>query len=299
MRTTGGGHTYTLDEVLASRKPRDSWWTVLLIDPPACRLVCWLANRTPITPSQLTGLAFVLGVAAAGCFAQGGRVSLAAGAVLFSLSFLLDCMDGKLARLTGTGSVFGMWLDFVLDQIRFLACAAALLFGQFALTGQVAFLYLAVLVVFTDLFRYVNSSQMSKVRTAMRPAEPEAHEAHEARAAEAASTAAAAPGVESAFNRRFHARFPWYRGWRDLLLRYRIRTHLFSGIEFQMAVCVVAPLTGFVVAVPLAAAALLLLFEGALVYKLWLSTREFRDLVPRTAVADEPSPAIPWAVDHR
>src|SRR3954471_12686043 len=88
-------------------KSRDAWWTVLLVDPLASRLTYLVARRTAITPNQLTVFAFVIGMGAAGCFAKGDRVWLIAAAILYHLSFVVDCMDGKLARFQGSGSVFG------------------------------------------------------------------------------------------------------------------------------------------------------------------------------------------------
>ncbi|MFL6110706.1 MAG: CDP-alcohol phosphatidyltransferase family protein, partial [Catenulispora sp.] len=61
----------------------------------------------------------------------------------------------------------------------------------------------------------------------------------------------------------------------DFLRQNRIRTHLFSGIEFEMTVFILAPLTGWLIPVTVAAAALLLLFEVWLVLKLWQHTRAF------------------------
>ncbi|MFC7330002.1 CDP-alcohol phosphatidyltransferase family protein [Marinactinospora rubrisoli] len=160
---------FTLHDVREQTyKPRDSWWTVLLVDPLAARLVRFTANRTSITPNQLTIAALVLGGGAAGCFAMAEPVWLVAGALLFHLSFVLDCMDGKIARLKGNGSVFGSWLDYVFDRLRVLVCAVALMGGQFAATGDQIFVWFAMAIVFTDMFRYLNSPQMAKVRRSMR-----------------------------------------------------------------------------------------------------------------------------------
>ncbi len=96
--------SFTLAEVRErTYKRRDAWWTVFLVDPLASRLVVWTANRTGITPNQITFGAGVLGAGAAVCFALASWPWLVAGAVLFHLSFVLDCMDGKIARLKGNG----------------------------------------------------------------------------------------------------------------------------------------------------------------------------------------------------
>ena len=116
-----------------TEKKRDAWWTVLLVDPVATPLVRLTAKYTRITPNQITWGAFLLGLVSAAFFAFGDWRWLIAGAFVYHLSFILDCMDGKVARLTGQGSVFGAWLDFVFDRIRVAVCGVALPAG-FGLT---------------------------------------------------------------------------------------------------------------------------------------------------------------------
>ncbi|GAA3829662.1 CDP-alcohol phosphatidyltransferase family protein [Streptomyces phyllanthi] len=151
-----------------TQKKRDAWWTVLLVDPVATPLVRLTARRTRITPNQLTWGAFVLGIASAACFALGDWKWLALGGLIYHLSFVLDCMDGKLARLTGQGSVFGAWLDFVFDRIRVALCAVALMAGQYQRTGDALYIWLAAAVIGLDTLRYINSLEIFKIRHSMR-----------------------------------------------------------------------------------------------------------------------------------
>ena len=123
--------SFTLDDVRATYKPRDAWWTVFLVDPYTSHLVRFTANRTRITPNQLSVSALVLGFVAAGLFWTADTWALIAGALVFHLAFVLDCMDGKIARLKGTGSVLGGWLDYIFDRIRVFVCALALFGGQY------------------------------------------------------------------------------------------------------------------------------------------------------------------------
>jgi hypothetical protein len=257
-------------------KKRDAWWTVLLVDPVASRLVRLVAPYRWITPNLLTVFATILGIGAAYCFWQQDHVWLIAGAVLFHLSFVVDCMDGKIARLNGTGSMFGAWFDFVFDRLRVILCAFALFGGQYNRTGEQLYLWLAVGVVSADLFRYLNSGQMSKIKSAMRyrlaevrgepprPAEPEDVSGEAADDAGTPSTPMPDDPQQATYVRA--------RNW---LLRRRIRMHLFSGIEFEMFVFIIGPLVFWVSGVSIISIVLLLGMEAALVFKLWLATRRY------------------------
>ncbi|GII75601.1 hypothetical protein Sru01_05830 [Sphaerisporangium rufum] len=164
-----------------------------MVDPVACRVALFVANRTEITPNALTRLSLVLGIGAAACFAFG---HLVAGALTFYVSFLVDCVDGKIARLKGTGTPFGLWLDFVGDRIREVCCAAGLAYGQYTATGRVAFILLGAGIAVLDLFRYVNGPQMKKVRQAVKARRKAARrqELDDVRDAMAVESLARAPG---------------------------------------------------------------------------------------------------------
>jgi phosphatidylglycerophosphate synthase len=304
-----------------------------------------LARFRFITPNRVTWAALFIGLASAGFFLQGDTRSLLIGALLYHLSFILDCIDGKLARLKGNGTVFGGWLDYVFDRIRVLFCALALMGGQFLRTDDERYLLAALAVVFLDMLRYVDALQIYKMRMSMRTkiekvtknraeaeraerealeeaerARREAARAHAERtraaerahqgyigrrmaepAPEQAQPEAAAPQVvfmedllrdnpgsstealrEEAgaanvvdLHEQFRDRFPWYIRVRRAMLRTRIRPHLISGIEFQMFVFIVGPLIGQILWTTVVSAALLMLFELVIMYKFWLSTRDF------------------------
>jgi phosphatidylglycerophosphate synthase len=261
---------FTLEEVRArTYKDRDAWWTVWLVDPVAARLVRLVAPYRWITPNRLTMAAFVVGLAAAGCF---GQRWLVAGALLFHLSFVIDCMDGKVARLTGTGSVFGGWLDYVFDRLRVLACAVALTGAEYAHTGRLAYLWAGGLVIFLDMFRYLNALQIAKAKDGMRAQLTMAGGAPPVFLEEAGHAEPDRPVVD--VYRGFRGRFPAFVTVREALVRRRIRAHVVSGIEFQMAVFIVGPLTGRIIGTTLVAGGLLAAFEMLLIYKLWIAARD-------------------------
>lgn len=76
--------------------------------------IAWLLSRTPITPTYITlgGLAVTIG--GAFLFATG---HLVVGALVAGIGSVLDMIDGPLARMTGTDSTRGAFLDTVSDRL--------------------------------------------------------------------------------------------------------------------------------------------------------------------------------------
>lgn len=260
----------TMEQVRATYKVRDSWWTVLLVDPIVGPLVRLTARYRWITPNRLTITAFLLGLGAATAYLTSSPMWLVVGVLGYHLGFMIDCMDGKIARLNHSGSIFGGWLDFVLDRVRVLLCVVAVFAGGYQTTGDSLFLFAAIAVVFLALFGYVNGGEIDKAWKKLtgvaRPAPAEA----------TVADAAGQPDLLQAATGR--AAGPLGR-LRAGLHRRRIRMNLVSGIEFEMAVLVIAPLlmalTGpyALLWVTAASAGLLLLFEAALIYRFWVATR--------------------------
>ncbi len=93
-------------------KDVDSWWTVLVIDPVAAKLLPPMLARPWITPNRVTAASGVLGLASGVAFISGKPRT---GALLYEGRFLLDCLDGKLARMQGVKSHYGHFLDTVVD----------------------------------------------------------------------------------------------------------------------------------------------------------------------------------------
>jgi phosphatidylglycerophosphate synthase len=303
----------TLSEVRSrTYKSRDAWWTVWLVDPLAARLVRLVAPYRWVTPNRLTIAAFVVGIGSAACFWQGGYGWLLLGALLFHLSFVLDCMDGKIARLNGTGSVFGTWLDYVFDRLRVAVCAVGLFGGQYERTHDFVYIWLAGLVLFLDMFRYLNALQMGKVKNDMRAglsalrgedAPPvmfvEDGDGEQPVADPAPATVVDADGAEREVvdvYGDFRTRFGLLVRIRNALIRQRIRAHLFSGIEFMMFVFIVGPVINWIVGTTLLSAALLSAFELLLIYKLWIATKSYsRQLAgsPRVPSPTESRDGVP------
>ena len=99
---------------------------------------------TGVTPNQVTLLGTAAGLAAALCYLRDGMAWALAGAVLFSLSYLLDNCDGELARIKGLQSRLGASLDDLGDWAVHAALFLALGVRTAQETGQTVWLWLAV-----------------------------------------------------------------------------------------------------------------------------------------------------------
>lgn len=86
------------------------------------RMIAAVAKRLGATPDQMTALSALLFVAAMSALVGLSPSILLAlvVVVLLQLAFAFDSADGQLARLTGTSSPAGEWLDHVVDAARIL-----------------------------------------------------------------------------------------------------------------------------------------------------------------------------------
>lgn len=125
---TGKG-LFTLEDV-EQVLPLKSWWAMLLVLPVVKRLTLLTVNHTPLTPNLITSVSILLRLLAAWFFLQGTHDYLICGAVAFYLSYVLDCMDGAVARLRKLSSEFGRYLDHLGDLLGGIIAVAALAAGQ-------------------------------------------------------------------------------------------------------------------------------------------------------------------------
>jgi phosphatidylglycerophosphate synthase len=113
-----------------SKKPQDNFWNVWVSRPPAAVVVGALES-TDVTPNQVTFASLVVfAVAAVALVCWRTRGGLVAAALIVQASYILDCVDGQLARYKGLASPVGALLDFLMDEVKaFLlvgACAVRL-----------------------------------------------------------------------------------------------------------------------------------------------------------------------------
>lgn len=123
------------------------------------------------------------------------------------------------------------------------------------------FFYLAWVICILDSTRYMDSLLISRAKKQMRS---------ELRGLKHQQFHKSVP-----VQREIERRFPTYTGVRSFLLKKRVRLHLFSGIEYQMFIFIIAPLTGFIKEMVVVSSLVMIVFELLVIYKLYLSTIDF------------------------
>ncbi len=123
-------------------QPLGRFWAFSLAEKLAAAL-----EPTGVRPNHLTLAAAALMLTAAaivGGAAAGYTPSIATAASL-AAALVLDTADGRLARLQGTSSVFGRWLDQVLDELADVALHTAIAWSVFQSSRQPYWLALGML----------------------------------------------------------------------------------------------------------------------------------------------------------
>jgi hypothetical protein len=108
-----------------TKKPKDILWNRFAARPVAAVLLVPLA-KSRITPNQVTFLSLAVFVAAMAMLAlERGHLALVGAALVLELSYVLDCVDGQLARLKQKSSPVGAHLDFLMDELKAFLLVAA------------------------------------------------------------------------------------------------------------------------------------------------------------------------------
>jgi hypothetical protein len=125
-----------------SYQPLGKYWAF-----PLARRLAERLCPTTITPNAVTLASGTLMIWAAALIAVGrfGWIGQVTVGLSLALALVLDTADGRLARLQGTSSEFGRWLDQVLDELADMALHAAIAWAAFNRDGQPIWLLLGIL----------------------------------------------------------------------------------------------------------------------------------------------------------
>ena len=167
---------------------------------------------TPITPNQITVLSFVVGLLSMGCYVSGRSDSLVWGAIFLYGKVLLDNIDGNLARVRGTSSRLGRFLDSLTDFLVTVMIYIGVSFYLVRTTGDNGFWFLGffgLLACFmqSTFFVFYLVSYTSRVGSYDKN-----------RVDESITEEDRALAEENGWNLRLQKFFAWGYGWQDRLI---------------------------------------------------------------------------------
>ncbi|MBI3319504.1 MAG: CDP-alcohol phosphatidyltransferase family protein [Candidatus Omnitrophica bacterium] len=111
-------------------------WMARRIARPAALRVTRRVLPLRVNAHFVTVVATLTGLAAAAAFGQGRAGWIMAGAALLQLWYLLDHVDGQVARYWATASLSGVYLDYLMHYVVHAACPFGLAWGIFSATGE-------------------------------------------------------------------------------------------------------------------------------------------------------------------
>lgn len=129
-----GSYRQNLEALRAAQKP--SFGTAAYsrhVNRPAGRRVAAFAHRFGVTPNQASAVSATLSASAILLLAVvEPSLPMAVGvAVLLATAYVVDSVDGQLARLRGGGSPAGEWLDHIIDCFKTSALHLAVLISWY------------------------------------------------------------------------------------------------------------------------------------------------------------------------
>jgi hypothetical protein len=123
-------------------QPLGKYWAF-----PLAEQLAEFLRESSIRPNAVTLAAFAFMLCAAALVAVGaaGWAGCTAAASALALALVLDTADGRLARLQGTSSALGRWLDQVLDELADIALHTAIAWACYCRDGRAAWLLIGII----------------------------------------------------------------------------------------------------------------------------------------------------------
>jgi len=101
--------------------------------------------KTEILPIHVTIIHIFIALLSAILFSLGVYGYAIAGSVLLLLAFILDCVDGEIARYKNLGSLLGGWLDHVSDYFILFIVIVGITLGTFRSNEDIKTLILGLI----------------------------------------------------------------------------------------------------------------------------------------------------------
>jgi len=146
-------------------KPREEWWSRVFATPIANLVLSGIADWSFITPNRLTILSFILTILTTPLILSGTPKNLLIAGIVLQLAYIVDCMDGQLARYRQTASSIGSFFDKLSDYIKFPIVLLGLTIEAQSHYGSSTFPALLGLlsVFFIGYLSYLKSSSLKEL----------------------------------------------------------------------------------------------------------------------------------------
>jgi phosphatidylglycerophosphate synthase len=113
---------FTLKEIWASlppeKKKQDGLWTRFVLRPLSIP-VTWLILRLNLRANTVSYISALFSIGGGVLFSQKGFWLPLWGAILLNIFAVFDCVDGNVARITGTAGPWGGWADAVMGFVAY------------------------------------------------------------------------------------------------------------------------------------------------------------------------------------
>ncbi len=119
-------------------------WYARRISRPLALHVTRVVLRSGISAHAITAVAWLTGLAAVGALACGNLAGWVTAAGLLQLSYLLDHVDGQVARYRDTASLDGVALDYLMHHTLTLLVPIGVGHGLLVATGGLVWLWLGI-----------------------------------------------------------------------------------------------------------------------------------------------------------
>jgi phosphatidylglycerophosphate synthase len=114
---------YNYSDIEKSFHSKEPWINIFIFRFLTLPLTYFLVNYTNITPNVITLSSAIFGIFAAYFYATN---LILYGVISYLLSYLMDAIDGKIARIKNIKTNYGSWLDIFVDRFNFVIITISL-----------------------------------------------------------------------------------------------------------------------------------------------------------------------------
>ena len=148
-----------LYEICEGHRTHDTWYDRLFVRKIAI-LITWVLIHTPITANQVTFIHTILVIFGAGLFFMNNQTYNIIGSVLILLGFLLDRVDGQVARYRKKMSNKGYFLDYFGHFLSRAIFFSGISISYYLRSNNIVFLFLG----FSSVIFWFHYHYMYQVR---------------------------------------------------------------------------------------------------------------------------------------